>query len=91
MVKQIAKVTDIEGTLHVDAYLTNISESFMQEATNFISPVAATNIPVLNASDKFVKYPRGYFWRDEAEVRPLGGRPVQVSYKVESDNYNAEE
>ena len=91
MVRRIAKVSDIEGTLHVDAYLTNMSESFMQEAVNFISNVAATNIPVLKASDKFVKYPRGYFWRDEAEVRPLGGRPPQVGYKIGSDNYNAEE
>lgn len=91
MVRQIKKVSDIEGTLHVDSYLTNLSEAFYQEASNFVSPVAATNIPVLMASDKFVKYPRGYFWRDEAEVRPLGGRPVQVGYKVESDNYSAEE
>lgn len=91
MVRQIKKVNDIEGVLHVDSFMTNLSETFMQSAANFISPIAATNIPVLNASDKFVKYPRGYFWRDEAEVRPLGGRPVQVSYKVESDNYTAEE
>lgn len=80
-----------EGTLHIDRYLTNFSEMFVQEQSNFISNVAATNIPVLKESDKFVKYPRGYFWRDDVRVRPLGGRPVQSSYKVESDNYNAEE
>lgn len=87
----ITKVNDIQGTLHVDRYLTGFSEAFIQAPSNFITPVAATNIPVTNASDLYVKYPRGYFWRDLAEVRPLGGRPPQVGYKVEPDTYKAEE
>lgn len=91
MAKKIAKVNDIQGALHVDTYLTSFSESFQQESDQFISTVAATNIPVEKESNKYVKYPRGYFWRDEAEVRPLGGRPVQVGYKIESDTYLAEE
>lgn len=89
----MSKITkaDVQGTLHVDSYLTNFSQAFIQAPNAFVSTVAASNIPVLKASDKFVIYPPGYFWRDEAEVRPLGGRPVQVGYKVLSDNYNAEE
>ena len=91
MVERINKVTSIEGALHVDAYLTNYSEAYIQDPNVFISPVCATNIPVLMESNKYVKYPRGYFWRDEVEVRPLGGRPVQAGYKVESGQYLAEE
>lgn len=87
----ITKVNDIQGTLRVDSYLTGFSESFIQSPNNFITPVAATNVPVVNQSDLYVKYPRGYFWRDLAEVRPLGGRPPQVGYKVESATYHAEE
>lgn len=87
----ITKVNDIQGTLHVDRYLTGFSESFIQTPNNFITPIACTNIPVQNASDLYVKYPRGYFWRDLAEVRPLGGRPPQVGYKVTSGTYKAEE
>jgi hypothetical protein len=80
-----------QGTLHNDRYLTNFSEMFMQEERAFAASRVATNIPVLKESDKFVKYPRGYFWRDEVKVRPLGGRPVQASYATEPDNYNCEE
>lgn len=87
----VQKVNDLAGTLHIDSYLTSYSEAYIQDPSIFIAPVAATNIPVLKESDKYVSYPRGYFWRDEAEVRPLGGRPVQVSYKVEPKQYLAEE
>lgn len=87
----VAKVNDLQGTFHIDAYLTSYSEAYILQPTMFISTVAVTNIPVLKESDKFVTYPRGYFWRDEAEVRPLGGRPVQVNYKVVPGQYLAEE
>ncbi len=85
------KVNDIQGQIHIDAYLTSWSEGFIQDARNFISPFATTNIPVVHQSNKYVKYPRGYFWRDQMHVRPLGGRPAQVDYKIESGNYYAEE
>ena len=92
MSKAILKASaDVLGTLHVDAFLTNFSEAYVQDQRNFISNVAATNIPVLKESDKYVIYPRGYFWRDEVKVRPLGGRPDQANYKVTNGNYNAEE
>lgn len=90
-VRQARKVNDIRGELRVDAYLTNFSLAFRQDRESFIAGKAATQVPVLNESDKFAIFPRGYFWRDEAEIRPLGGRPVQVGYKVENDQYLAEE
>lgn len=91
MPEQIQKDANIQGALHVDGYLTSYSEAYMQDPNVFISPTCASNIPVAKESDKYVKYPRGYFWRDEAEVRPLGGRPAQVGYKVDSGTYLAEE
>lgn len=90
-VRQARKVNDIQGELRVDAYLTNFSLAFRQEADQFITRKASTPVPVVNESDKYSIFPRGYFWRDEAEVRPLGGRPVQVGYKVENGQYLAEE
>ena len=90
-VRVTAKVNDIRGDLRVDQYLTNFSMAYRQDQTDFIAARASTPIPVLNESDKYAIFPRGYFWRDEAEIRPLGGRPVQVGYKVESGQYLAEE
>lgn len=90
-VRAIGKVSDIQGEVRVDAYLTGFSEGYTQDAKNFIAGRASSLITVMNESDKYVIYPRGYFWRDEVQVRPLGGRPVQVGYKVESGQYLAEE
>jgi hypothetical protein len=87
----IRKVNDLGGTLHIDTYLTDYSEAYILEPSMFISPSCVTNISVMKESNKYATYPRGYFWRDEAEVRPLGGRPVQVSYKVLPKTYLAEE
>lgn len=91
-VRPTAKVSDIvPGNIRIDAYLTNFSVAYRQDRENFVAGNAATPIPVMHESDKYAVFPRGYFWRDEAEVRPLGGRPVQVRHKVEQDQYLAEE
>lgn len=87
----IKKVNDLQGGLHIDSYLTTYSEAWQQDSTNFVSAACSTRIPVNKESAKYVVYPRGYFWRDEVEVRPLGGRPKQAGYKVDSGTYLAEE
>lgn len=94
MVREINKAAGysaVEGTLHVDRYLTNFSVMFAQESNMFIAQRAASVIPVTYQTDKFVIYDRGYFWRDEVAIRPLGGRPSQASYKISSDTYSADE
>jgi hypothetical protein len=90
-VRGTAKVKDVPSDLYVDQYLTNFSLAYRQDADQFITPKAATPIPVMKESGIFRTFPRGYFWRDEVEVRPLGGRPVQANYKAGKDNYHAEE
>lgn len=82
---------NIQGDLHVDRYLTNFSVNYVQDMRNFIAQRAASVIPVLKQTDIYVAYDRGYFWRDEVQPRPLGGRPVQVGYKVEPGTYSAVE
>lgn len=89
--RESRKVNDIAGEMRVDQYLTNFSVSYRQDDANFVAGFASTPIPVLNESAKYAVFPAGYFWRDEAEIRPLGGRPVQVGYRVEHDTYLAEE
>lgn len=83
--------SNIEGTLHVDRYLTDFSVQFVQDRKNFVAQRASSQISVMKQTDKYVVYPRGYFWRDEAAPRPLGGRPRQVGYKVDSGTYSADE
>lgn len=83
--------SNIQGTLHVDRYLTNYSLAWMQDQKHFVARRASSLISVVNQSNKYVEYPRGYFWRDESKPRPLGGRPVQVSYRVSEGTYSAQE
>lgn len=83
--------SNIQGTLHVDRYLTNYSLAYLQEKSSFIAGRASSLIRVQNQSDKFVSYDRGYFWRDEMASRPLGGRPSQIGYKVSEGTYSAQE
>ena len=82
---------NIQGTLHVDRYLTTFSVNYVQDRRNFVAQRAASVIPVLKQTDLYVVYDRGYFWRDEAAPRPLGGRPQQVGYKVGEGTYSATE
>src|SRR3990172_801863 len=89
--KNSPSATNIEGTLHIDRYLTDFSVMFVQDSARFIAQSCASVIPVLKQTDKFVVYDRGYFWRDEAAPRPLGGRPVQVGYKIGEGTYSAVE
>lgn len=90
-VRPTAKVKDVPSDLHVDGYLTNFSLAYRQAQSTYVAPLAATPIAVQKETAIFRTFPRGYFWRDEAEVRALGGRPVQVNYKAGKDTYHAEE
>lgn len=81
----------ISGDTNPDAYLTNYSFGIVQDSTTFVASAATSRIPVTKDAGKYDVYPPGYFWRDEAEVRPLGGRPVQVGMGIKSGNYTAEE
>lgn len=86
------KVNDLPGiTTNPDAYLTNYSFALLQDDQTFIVGAAASRIPVTQEAGKYNVYLPGYFLRDEAQVRPLGGRPVQVGYGVKDGNYFAEE
>lgn len=81
----------ISGDTNPDAYLTDYSFGLQQQDGVFVSSVASSRIPVTQEAGKYNVYPPGWFWRDEAKVRPLGGRPVQVGYGVTEDTYIAEE
>lgn len=79
------------GETYLDSFLTTYSESYVQDIGRYCAPVASTPIPVLFQSGSFVTYPKGYFLRDDFEIRPLGARPVRSEIKVERKPYSCEE
>jgi hypothetical protein len=63
----------------------------VQDTANFVAQRATSQIAVNMMSNQYAIYDRGYFLRDEAAPRPLGGRPEQVGYKVTPGVYSAVE
>jgi hypothetical protein len=79
--------TPAEVTL--DTYLTGYSLRFAQSAANFIANRVFPVVPVQLQSALYMTFPRGYFWRDQMEPRPLGGRPPRADYKTGQAGYFA--
>jgi hypothetical protein len=72
------------NAVHVDAPLTQISVAFLQDANNFIAGQVFPTIPVAKQSDRYYTYDRGFFNRDEMEVRAPGTESKGVAYEVDN-------
>jgi hypothetical protein len=76
--------------VHVDAILTNISVAYMQRADNFIADKVFPVVPVDKQSDKYFKYTKNDWLRDEAQVRADGTESVGSGYNITTDTYYAD-
>lgn len=63
---------------------------FLDES-KFVAGKVFPTIPVEYKSDNYPIYKKGYFYRDEFKVRPYGGRPQEIGYKIENGVYSCEE
>ncbi len=73
---------------HIDRALTNISVSYLQDASAFIADKVFPILPVKRQSDVFYKYKKEDFMRDEAQVRGAATESAGGDYGVEaSDPY----
>jgi hypothetical protein len=77
--------------LHINHYLTDLAIAWSQEEKDFVAGRVFPTVPVAKASDNYVIYQKGYFYRDEFAPRPLGGRPKQVGFEIEKGLYSCEE
>lgn len=76
-----------KSQIHVDQPLTNISVAYIQNATHFVSNMAFPMVPVMKQSDKYYKYNRGDFNRDQAEKRAPGTESAGSGFRLSTDNY----
>lgn len=72
------------GEVHVNTPLTNISINYLQNATSFIAGRVFPVVPVMKQSDRYYTYDRGYFNRDEMEVRGPGAESAGTGYSVDN-------
>jgi hypothetical protein len=90
----ITKITKDQPTpaqLHIDTWLTNISVGWAQDPSKFVAGKVFPMVPVQKQSDKFVIWDKGFFFRDEVGVRPLGGRPNRAGKAKKDGTYFCEE
>lgn len=78
------------NSVHVDAILTNISVAYLQRQDNFIADKVFPIVPVDKKSDKFFKYTKNDWFRDEAQRRADGTESAGSGYSLTTDNYSAD-
>lgn len=76
------------GDVHVDRPLTNLSIAFIQAQDGFVADRVFPRVPVSKKSDKYFRYPREYFLRDEMQQRAPGTESAGVNYKLDQDSYD---
>lgn len=72
------------GDVHVDVPLTNISIGYMQDAKGFVADRVFPNVPVQKQSDRYFRYDRSDFWRNQYEKRADGDETAGGGWKIDS-------
>lgn len=76
--------------VHLDAILTNISVAYIQQQSSFVSHQVFPVVPVDKQSDKYYKYTKADWFRDEAEKRADATESVGSGYTLTTDSYFAD-
>jgi len=82
----IAKAQPTQGSVHVNAPLTNISVAYIQSQADFVADKAFPIIPVDKQSDIYWLYTKNDWFRDEAQQRAAGTESAGGGYSVDSSN-----
>ena len=76
--------------VHVSAPLTNISVAYMQDQSEFIADKVFPIVPVAKQSDRYFTFPKGQWFRTEAQQRGLSQESAGSGFDVDKDaTYNA--
>ncbi|MFH0902137.1 MAG: major capsid protein [Pseudomonadota bacterium] len=70
--------------VHVNRPLTNISVAYMQAAVNFIADRVFPIVPVAKQSDRYFKYARDDWYRDEAKVRAPASESAGSGFEIDN-------
>jgi hypothetical protein len=76
--------------VHVAAALTNIAVAYMQDNTNFVADRVFPIVPVVHQADKYFKWNKGSFFRDEARKRADGTESAGRGLTLTTGSYSAD-
>lgn len=78
------------NSVHIDAILTNISVAYIQRAENYIADKVFPVISVDKKSNKYFRYTKNDWFRDEAQRRADATESAGSGYSLSTDTYNAD-
>lgn len=76
-----------QQNVHVDAVLSNISVAYIPNQSMFIAAKAFPQVPVEHQTDKFWKYTKDDWFRDEAKRRADASESSGSGYNLSTDSY----
>lgn len=76
--------TPTAGQVHVNRPLTNISIAYMQSASAFVADQVFPNVPVQKQADKYFRYDRSDFFRNQMQKRAESTESAGSGWKVDS-------
>jgi hypothetical protein len=76
--------------IHIDAPLTDLSIAYLQSQANFIATQAAPILPVDKQTNKYFKFDKDAWFRDEAKKRKSGEETAGSGFTVSNDNYSCD-
>lgn len=70
--------------VHVNRPLTNISQAYMQDTSDYIADKVFPVVPVQKQSDRYFVYTKGDWFRDEAQLRAPGTESAGGGYSIDN-------
>lgn len=78
------------GDVHIQAALTNIATAYLQNSANYVADKVFPNVPVEHQADKYFKYRKGDFFRDQAQKRADATESAGGGYNMDTGSYSAD-
>jgi hypothetical protein len=73
-----------QSDVYVVPLLTQMSVAFMQQPSSLVASVVAPGIQVDMQSAKYTQYPRGFFFRDDMQLRSDGSESAGGGFAVDN-------
>jgi hypothetical protein len=72
--------------VHVDRPLTNISIAYMQNPAGFVADTVFPGVPVQKRSDRYFRYDRSDFFRNQMQKRAPGDESAGSGFKLKNND-----
>lgn len=77
------------GDVHVQAALTQIATAYLQDTKNYVADQIFPNVPVEHQADKYFRYSKSDFFRDEAQKRADATESAGGGFGLDTASYSA--